>query len=239
MKNKILVVMAAAVMVVGLAGCFTIQAGTAPQIRSVYVSGTGQVYVTPDVAYINIGVQTKGDTVTQALDANTAAAQSIRDTLKEQGVEEKDIQTSGFSIYPMQDYGPDGTITREYFSANNTVYVTVRELGKMGGILDVVARNGANTINGITFDVLNKEQALAEARQIAMEDAKKQAIELANTTGDALGEVQNISVYTSTGTSSVYEGKGGGMAYDASMPVPIATGQMVVVANVSITYELK
>lgn len=239
MKNKILVVLAASVLVVALAGCFTVQASPVPQVRSVSVSGAGQVFVTPDVAYINIGVQTKGDTVTQALDANTAAAQSIRETLKEKGVEEKDIQTSGFSIYPMQDYGPDGTIIREYFSANNTVYVTVRNLSSMGGVLDAVARNGANTINGITFDVLNKEEAMTEARKLALEDAKKQAIELANATGDALGEVQYINVYTSSGAPAVYDGKGGGMAYDASMPVPIATGQMVVTASVSITYELK
>lgn len=239
MKNKITMVLAGIMMVVVLAGCFTVQASPIPQTRSVSVSGTGQVYVTPDVAYINIGVQSKGDTVTQALDANTASAQSIRDTLQGQGVEGKDIQTSGFSIYPMQDYGPDGTITREYFMANNTVYVTVRDLTKLGAVLDAVARNGANTINGITFDVLNKEQALSEARTLALEDAKKQAVELANATGDALGEVQFINVYTSSGMNSVIDGKGGAMAYDPSMPVPIATGQMVVTANVSITYELK
>ncbi len=239
MKNKLMMVLAASLAVIALAGCITVQASPVPQIRTVSVSGTGQVYVTPDVAYINIGVQTKGDTVTEALDANTAAAQSIRDTLKAQGVEDKDIQTSGFSIYPMQDYAPDGTISRNYFSANNTVYVTVRELSKLGGVLDAVARNGANTINGISFDVLEKEQALTEARQKAVDDAVNQATELAKAANSTLGEVQNIGVYTSASPSTVYEGKGGGMAYDASAPVPIATGQMVVTANVNVTYELK
>ncbi len=95
-------------------------------------------------------------------------------------MEDKDIQTSGFNINPSQDYGPDGTIVRSYFTANNTVYVTVRDLQKLGSILDSTVRNGANTINSISFDITDKEKALSEARAKAMQNAQVQAEEAAS-----------------------------------------------------------
>jgi uncharacterized protein len=240
MKKVTGILLVAAVLVLTLAGCLTVEAYPSPQIRTINVGGEGIVYVTPDVAYVNIGVTTQGDTVTQALDKNTAAAQGIRDSLKKLGVEDKDIQTSGFNINPSQDYAPDGSIVRSYFTANNTVYVTVRDLAKMGSILDTTVRNGANTINSISFDVTDKEKALSEARAKAMQNAEKQAQEAATAAGATLGPVQNISMYTNSSPAPVYyDGKGGGAANMASMPVPIATGQMTVSVSTNVTYELK
>jgi uncharacterized protein len=240
MKKVTGVLLFSIVLVFTLAGCITVQANPYPQIRTINVGGEGTVYVTPDIAYVNIGVTTKGDTVTEALDQNTAAAQGIRDSLKKLGVEDKDIQTSGFNINPSQDYAPDGTIAKSYFTANNTVYVTVRDLTKMGAILDSVVRSGANTINSISFDVTNKDAALSEARAKAMADAETQAKEAATAAGATLGPVQNISLYTNTAAAPVYyDGKGGGAANMASMPVPIATGQMTVSVSTNVTYELK
>jgi hypothetical protein len=240
MKRISVVLLTAAVLVFTLAGCLTVEAYPSPQMRTINVGGEGTVYVTPDLAYVNIGVTTQGDTVTEALDANTAAAQGIRASLKELGVEDKDIQTSGFNIYPNQDYGPDGTIVRSYFTANNTVYVTVRDLEKLGAILDRSVRNGANTINSISFDITDKEKALSEARAKAMQNAEVQAEEAATAAGAELGPVQNISLYTNSApTPMYYDGKGGGAADMASMPVPIATGQMTVSVSTNVTYELK
>ena len=240
MKKVPFVLLAATVMIFALAGCLTVQAYPQPMMRTINVGGEGTVYVTPDIAYVNIGVTTQGDTVTEALDKNTEAAQGIRDTLKTLGVEDKDIQTSGFNINPSQDYGPDGTIIRSYFTANNTVYVTVRDLAKLGTILDGTVRNGANTINSISFDVTDKDKALADARAKAMQNAQTQAEQAATAAGAELGPVQNISMYTSSAPAPMYyDGKGGGAANMASMPVPIATGQMTVSVSANVTYELK
>lgn len=240
MKKLPVLLLTSVVMIFALAGCLTVQTNPEPQQRSINVNGDGTVSVTPDIAYVNIGVTTQGDTVTEALDANTEAAQGIRDSLKKLGVDDKDIQTSGFNIYPSQDYGPDGNITRSYFTANNTVYVTVRDLAKMGTILDTSVRNGANTINSISFDVTDKDKALGEARTKAMQDAETQASQAAKAAGATLGPVQYISMYTNSTASPVYaDGKGGGGADMASMPVPIATGQMTVSASANVTYELK
>jgi uncharacterized protein YggE len=240
MKRITIFMLVATAIIFTLAGCMTVQAYPSPQMRTINVGGEGTVYVSPDVAYVNIGVTTQGDTVSEALDKNTAAAQGIRTSLQKLGVEDKDIQTSGFSIYPSQDYGPDGTIVRSYFSANNTVFVTVRDLAKTGTILDSVVRSGANTINGITFDVTDKEAMLSEARAKAMANAETQATEAAAAAGATLGPVQNISMYsTSSPAPMYYDGKGGGGMDAAAMSVPIATGQMQVSASVNVTYELK
>ena len=101
-------------------------------IPQISVVGSGLVYVTPDIAYINVGVRSQADTVAEALELNNAQAKAIKDTMVAQGVDEKDIQTSSFNVYPQSDYDFQGAITRTYFSVENNVYVTVRKLESLG-----------------------------------------------------------------------------------------------------------
>jgi hypothetical protein len=201
------------------------------------VNGTGQVYLTPDIAYINIGVHTKAETVTEALNQTNGQAQAVVSALGELGVEAKDIQTTAFNVYPQQEYGPTGELLRTVYAVDNTVYVTVRDLSKLGQVLDAVVRSGANNINGISFDIMDKAKALTDARMKAIEDAKAQAEEIAKASGVSLGPIQNVSVYVNNVPQPIYEGKGGAMAAD--MSVPISAGQLTITANASITYEIK
>lgn len=239
MKSKFLLIALGLIAVVSLAACGT----TLPSKdvgRIVSVNGHGEVYVVPDVAYINVGVQNTEATVTAALNQNTAQAQGIRSALASQGVADIDIQTSGFSIYPMPQYDQTGKITETLYQANNTVFVTVRDLSKLGAILDAVVRSGANTVNSISFDVLDKSKALTEARAKAVADAKTQADQLAAATNSTIGVVQSISLYSTTAPVPVYEGKGGGGgAANYSAAVPVATGQLIISVDVSITWSLK
>lgn len=237
MKAKYMFAVLSVLIIFSLAACGTSNAAQ-NNLRQVNVSGHGEVYVVPDVAYVYIGVQNTEATVTAVLNKNTAQAQGIRTALKNLEVADADIQTSNFSIYPLPQYDQNGKITETLYQANNTVFVTVRDLSKLGTILDAVVRNGANTVNSISFDVLDKKTALTEARNKAVEDAKTQAQQLADATGAKLGEVQSISQYSSTPTP-VYEGKGGGGAVSMSANVPIATGQMIISVDVSISWSLK
>jgi len=223
--------------IVSLAAC-NYTYSSSDYARNVSVTGHGEVYVVPDVAYVNIGVQNTDDLVTAVLNQNTTQAQGIRTALTKLGVADVDIQTSNFSIYPVQQYDNMGNMTGTKYQAVNTVSVTIRDLSKLGQILDAVVRNGANTVNSISFDVLDKTTAITEARSRAVKDAQSQAQELANASGAQLGEVQSISVSSSTPVP-VYEGKGGGGAYAASSAVPVATGQLVVSVDVYISWELK
>jgi uncharacterized protein YggE len=242
MKTKLLFPLFSLLGIIALAACSATSVspsgGVSP--RTVNVNGYGEVFVTPDVAYVNIGVQNQGDAVTTVLDDNTSQAQGIRSALSELGVADKDIQTSSFNIYPNNTYDQDGQITGTYFVASNVVYVTVRDLSKLGKILDATVKNGANTINSVTFSILDDSQAIEQARQLAVEDAQGQAEQLVNLTGAKLGPVQYISISSYQVPIPLFEGKGGGgYAAANTASVPVSSGQLTISVSVNITYEIK
>ena len=207
-----------------------------PQIS---VVGSGLVYVTPDIAYINVGVKSQADTVAEALELNNAQAKAIKETLMGQGVEEKDIQTSSFNVYPQSDYDLQGAITRTYFSVENNVFVSVRKLDTIGKVLDAVAKSGANNIYGITFDVQDKTVAQSTARKMAVDSARTQAQELAAAAGVDLGDILSISTFSSYAQPYYGYGMGGGGGGPAySQAVPIAAGQMQVNAEVTMVFRI-
>ncbi|NMB58462.1 MAG: SIMPL domain-containing protein [Chloroflexi bacterium] len=212
-----------------------------PLYRSINVTGEGQVFLVPDVAYVYIGVHSQSTNVSEALKDNNEQAKAVSDALKGLGVEEKDIQTTSFNIYPQQQYEPGtGNVTGTIYMVDNVVYVTVRELKRLGELLDVVVRSGANSINSINFDVVDKETALSKARELAIENARKQAEELAKASGVVLGDVQSIST-SSVSTPLVKEmyGMGGGGMGAVSQPAPISAGQLVLTVNISMSYLIK
>lgn len=235
------------VMVLGMSALvFTACAGGAPGVISaseapatLSVTGTGQVYVVPDIAYVSVGVRTQGATVTEAISLNNAQALQIKDTLVAEGVEEKDIQTSSFNVYQQYDYDFQGQPTDSYYSVENTVYVTVRNISDLGGVLDAVGRSGANSIYGVNFDVAEKSAAQSSARDLAVQAAKAQAQELAQSAGVELGELTSITSSSTTTTQNIYGyGMGGGGAA-MSESVPISSGQMPINAQVFLTYNIK
>ncbi len=207
------------------------------QPRTINVTGSGQVTLAPDIAYVSVGVQTMSENVGDALQQNNQSAQAITASLTELGIEPKDIQTSSFNIYPQQQYGPNGEITSTSYNVNNSVYVTVRDLQVLGSLLDVVVRSGANSINGISFDVADKTAAMTEARRLAVESARVQAEELASAAGLGLGELYSMSAYTTGSPVPLYEGRGG-MAMDASQ-VPLSAGQLIIRVEVSASYLIQ
>lgn len=207
------------------------------QLRTISVNGTGQVTLSPDVAYVYVGVNSQSANVTEALSDNNEKAQAISTVLKELGIDAKDIQTSGFNIYPQQQISPEGQVTGTTYNVDNTVYVTVRDLQMLGNLLDVVVRTGANSINGITFDVLDKSAAITEARKLAINSASSQAAEIAQAAGVTLGELQTLTVYTSNPPMPMYEGRGG-VAMDAAS-VPISAGQIILRVEVNAVYIIQ
>lgn len=238
MKRSFVVVLVVALSALVLSACAPQVVNPNAPIPMVNASGHGQVYLTPDVAYINIGVRSQAEKVADALKQNNSQATGVSSSLKELGVEDKDIQTSAFNVYPQQEYGPQGEVTRTVYVVENTVYVTVRDLSKLGQMLDAVVQNGANTINGISFDVLDKAKAEDEARRMAVEDARKQAQSMADAAGITLGKLISLNVYAGS-TVPVYGGKGGAMKADAAAAVPVAAGQLVITMEANLSYEIK
>ena len=241
MRNKTLFVSAVVLVALALGACSpTVVANPAPPVRSMNVNGSGQVFLAPDIAYINIGVHTEKPTAADAVAENKDQTQKVIDTLKGAGVDPKDISTTNFSIWSNTQYSPDGQQTGTSYVVDNTVSVTVRKLDSLGDLLDSAVASGANNINSIQFDVADKTEALKEARAAAVKDAKAQAQELADAAGVELGDIQTISFYDTLPVPYANTfGKGGGGGVAEAAAVPIQPGQLTLTVTVSMSYEIK
>jgi hypothetical protein len=240
MRTKFLV-FAVLVFALMLSACgpTTINQEPQPVSRTLNVNGLGTSYLTPDIAYIYIGVHNEGATASEVVSANKKQTTAVLDALKKAGVDEKDLRTTNFSIYPSQQYDANGQATGTTYVVDNTVYVTVRNLDGLGALLDDTISAGANSINSIQFDVADRSAAVKEARAKGVEDAKTQAQELATAAGITLGDIQSISYYDNSPAPMMAEGKGGGGGVAASAPVSIQPGQLTISVSVNITYLIK
>jgi uncharacterized protein YggE len=198
------------------------------------------VSITPDIAYISVGVHTEAPTASEAVDENNAQTQKVIDSLTKSGVAAEDIRTSNFSIWPNQRYDDMGQPIGTSYAVDNTVYVTVRDLSTMGELLDAAISAGANTIYSVSFDLADKSADMKEARSLAVKNAQDQAAELAAAAGLELGEIQTIAYYDSAAYPYADYGKGGGGGGEApAMAVPINPGTLTLTTSVSITYFIK
>ena len=214
----------------------------APQLAShtITVVASGQVPVVPDIAYLSLGVHTENEEVSVAVATNTRQVESLTQTLLDLGVAPVDIQTTSFNLWTMDQWSPEGQRTGQTYVVDNTVYVTLRELDQMGSLLDEVIAAGANSIFGIQFDVADKSAARAEARAIAVDNARLQAEDLAQAAGVTLGGIQSISFHGGGFPAAYYSGgMGGGGGYAAEGGVPVSSGQLQITAEVSIVYDLE
>jgi uncharacterized protein YggE len=209
------------------------------------VTGTGEVSAAPDTAFINSGVTTQGATAREALDANTKAMNDLLATLKEAGIEARDVQTSGFSVSPNYVY-TDAKDANGYslppkingYQVYNTVNVRIRDLTTLGAVLDKQVNVGANTINGITFSVADPSKLYDEARKAAFADAKEKAGLYADAAGEALGLLKSVSESQGYDQPQPYMMKAMDMAA-ASAPVPVATGELSFSVNVQVTWSVE
>ena len=237
MNRKIDFILISLIVILGLAACAPAAASSSDIARSISVSGTGQVSLVPNIATVNIGVRTEADNVTDALNENTAQANTISETLQSLGVLEEDIQTSNFNVYPMDRYNNmTGEIEGSYFLVENTVNITVRDLSTLGEVLSAVVEAGANTIYGISFDVDDREAAAKEAQELAIQDAYAEAEVIAEAAGVELGELMNISVSSGSVYTASYETKAD--AYGES-EVPISAGMITISMSCSATFGME
>lgn len=228
-----------AALALSACGPATIVANPVPPQRTITVTGSGTVDMTPDVAYINIGVHTDMPTASESVKENSSQTQKVIEALKQFGVDAKDIRTTYFSIYPNVQYDPQtNQKIRTTYVVDNSVYVTVHQINNLGDLLDATVTAGANSVNSIQFDVADKTAFAKQARDAAVKDARTQAEELAAAAGVSLGSVQRVEFYNTIPTPIISGyGKGGGGGADAS--VPIQTGQLTLTVNVNISYEIK
>jgi uncharacterized protein YggE len=242
MKTKSVLFTALALLAILVSACTSIApaAGGSVSTPSLSVTGAGTAYLVPDIAYIYLGVHTELPSASEAVTQNNAQTETMIQALTDFGIDAKDIRTTNFSIYPFDKYDPlTGVSTGEkYYSVDNTVYVTIRDLTKLGDLLDTVVSAGANTVNSIQFDVADKDTALKQARADAIADAKEKAEELAAAAGVTIGDIQSIT-FTDSQPYPLYDGRGGGGGGAEAAVVPIQPGQLTFTVTVNVTYTIK
>jgi|WetSurMetagenome_2_1015567.scaffolds.fasta_scaffold18684_3 uncharacterized protein len=206
--------------------------------HTVNVTGSGVVMATPDIGYLNIGVHTEDFDSAAAVDQNNKLTRSVKDALKGYGVEDKDIQTSNFSIYKQAPYsGVSGDPSK--IIVDNTVLVTVRNLSDLSKMLGDAIRSGANNVYGMSFDIVDKSAFQEEARGKAMQNAYQQAQQLATLAGGKPGKVISVTVVTNnTNIPYAVSGMGGGGGMVNNSNVPVSSGNISINVDVNVVYEL-
>ncbi|MEZ4869149.1 MAG: SIMPL domain-containing protein [Caldilineaceae bacterium] len=235
---------------------FAQQAGDQnPATRSISVSGSGQANVQPDVAVVQVGVETSATEAAAALSANSEKMQSLINALQDAGVAQEDIQTQMIQLQPQYSdtqtgmapgtVAPQSTITDTTgtnmtpqitgYIATNAVEIRTTDLANLGTLLDQVVAAGGNQISNIRFDISNATDALASARETAWQDAQQKAEQLANLAGAQLGDVLSINEY-SQGPVPLAEAS---LSARAASGVPVQPGTQNVNVQLQVTWQLQ
>ena len=210
-----------------------VQAGE--QVRQIVVDGQGRASAVPDMATVRIGVRREAREASAAMAAASQAMVAVLAQIAEAGIAPEDVQTTRIGLDPRWQHSQSGAPPRVTgYVASNDLSVKVRDLDRLGTLLDQVVSEGANTMNGLSFSVADSSQLEETARIAAVADATGKAKTLAKAAGVSLGDVISIS-----------EGSRGGgpapmleMAMADRSAVPVAAGQIDVVVTIHAVFSI-
>jgi hypothetical protein len=222
---------------------------------TVMVSGDGEAYAIPDVATFNFSVVEVGATVKQAQEKADQKISKALSSVRETGIEEKDIKTTNYSVYPKYEWEqtyciqmvgavcPPGKNVLTGYEVNQTITVKVRDVEKAADLVTKVGAAGVSNISGLEFTVDDKEKYIEMARSQAIEKAKNKAKQLAKDLDVRLGRMlyfnengNYVPYYGMDYAMGLGGGEKGGVAVSrAELP----TGETKIVSQVTITYEIK
>lgn len=158
------------------------------------VTETGKVTVVPDIAKISVGIEEQGQSLKSAQDSLNRKSKSLTDSLKKLGVDEKDIKTTNYNVYPEYDY--DATPYKiNGYRVSTSYEVKITDFEKVNDALVIATQSGANVIGNISFEVNDKTKTklTQEAREMAVKLAKEKAEGLAKAAGITLGKIINVT----------------------------------------------
>ncbi len=201
------------------------------------LSVSEQVDSAPDTATFSTGVETKAPTATQALRDNSVQARAVINRLKSLGIAEKDIQTTGINLRADYDYDQESRQNRFVgYVVSNQVSAIVRDLPKLGGILDAIVSSGATNLNGPSFSIDDDSKVKDVARERALANAKSRAMSYARAEGYSGVRVLSINEGISHRSEAPMMRMESAAA--SSAPPPVAPGQVGTVVSLNITYEM-
>jgi uncharacterized protein YggE len=214
---------------------------TATTTNTVSFTGQGKILAKPDVAVLNFSVLTEAATSKAAQDANSEKSKTVANFLKKQNIEDKDIKTISYNIYPQYNYPRNGIPQIKGYQVNQAYDVKIRDLDKVSSMLDGIVGAGANQVSNLRFEIDNPEKLKDQARAKAIDDAKDKAGALKGQLGIDLGKIinfsENVAGYPTPimyNSMAAKEGLGmGGGGPD------IQTGENEITVNITITYQIK
>lgn len=218
--------------------------------RTVMVSGEGEAFAIPDIASFSFSVVETGKTVADAQEKADKKIEKALTSLRESGIEDKDIKTTNYSFYPKYEWEqivcitypcPQGKNVLNGYEVNQTITVKVRETDKAGDLVTKIGALGASNVSGVEFTVDDREKYVAQAREQAIIKAKENAKKLADDLGVNLGKMIYFNETGNYPTPYYGEGMGGDMM-KASVAAPRAelpAGESKITTQVSLTYEIK
>lgn len=231
-----------------VAACLFVAAAAAPaladdsrQVPLLTANGEGSVGAVPDIAIVSIGVTTRAAAAREALDQNSTDLEKIIAAIRAEGVADRDIGTTGFSVFPVYEQRPprpDGSIDETPpkivgYQVTNEVRVTIRDIARSGGILDKVVTAGANQVNGISFDLSDRDTPADQALAEAVKDARRKAEIMAEAAGVKIKRIMSIS---GGGSVAPVMYRAEAMAMKA---VPVMPGEREVTANATVSFEIE
>jgi uncharacterized protein YggE len=200
------------------------------------VSADASASRVPDIATLSTGVVTQSADANSALRANAEQMNKVMTAVKAAGIAERDIQTSGISIQPQYRYAENQPPTITGYQASNTVNLKVRDIGKLGKVLDALVASGANQVNGPNFEIDQPESAYDEARRNALKKAQDRADMYAKTLGLRVRRI--ISISDGADFQPPRPMPMMKMAMGEAMDSPVSPGETSLSATVNVVFEL-
>mgnify|MGYP001102305855 CR=1 FL=1 len=214
----------------------TLQSGSEAMPRTISVNGNGKASAPPDVAEIQLGVETIKTDASLAISENTERMTAVMGVLKGLNVEDKDVQTVNYSMWVEEVYDKEGQPTGEMrYHVVNEVRIRLRDLTKTGELLQKALEAGANKVSGISFSVADPVALQREARDQAIADARAKAEQLATGLGAHLGPLHQASEYggmvVSYEAPMMEKGVGGGA-------VPVSGGEFSITVEIQVVFDI-
>lgn len=229
--------LAAALMAfAALAAC-----GQEPTLLTVHASSTTRA--APDLAIVMLGVSARGETAQAAQAAQSARMTAVMQSARAAGVEDRDVQTVGFSLEPQYAYPRGGAPRITGYVSRNTVSIRVRDLSRVSGLIDATVAEGANELQGVQFTFQDEEASRDAARAQALQTARARADTYAEAAGMRL--VRMLSITEPGGAAPPYPVDGRGRAWNMSAPEQAASatqirpGELDAQSSVTVVFELR
>ncbi len=241
-NNKITAVLAALLLLLGLAACgqaAPAAAVAAPEAaETITVSATGSVRLVPDKAAVNFSVSTQETSAALAQSKNSEAVRQVMETLTGRGIDEKSIRTTSYNMYPQYDYS-DGSERIIGYVVRTSLSIQDQELDRVGELLADCVAAGVNGVDSVTFLCSGYDEAYRQALALAVEASREKAAALAGAAGKSLGEP--VSITEGWQDSSARYGRSVEVpakeAADA-MGASFQPGETEISANVTATYRM-